>query len=128
MKRRTILAAVLAVLGLIAPHVQASDGCPQGAMDAFAFETITVSSTALPFTVATAFVAGTGPAEGALVTVLGDNVRFRLDGIVPTATVGHLVTAGQSIQVCGTLNARRFRMIRQTTDATVTVTYYRKGQ
>lgn len=93
----------------------------------FAFETITVSSTALGFTTATAFPTGLPPADAAFVSVETDSIRYRVDGLNPTDTVGHLVASGGSFWVYGTLNCRKLRMIRVTNDATIRVTYYRRG-
>lgn len=93
----------------------------------FAYETITVSSTALGFTTATAFPDGLQPADAAFVSVETDAIRFRVDGIVPTAAIGHKIASDGSFWVYGTLNCRKLRMIRVTNDATIRVTYYRRG-
>ena len=116
---------LFALLALAASALPASAACPnsQGFM-AYAFETITVSSTALGFTAAT-FDTGGGAPLAALVTVESQPIRFRADAASPTTTVGHPASAGQMIDVCGEGNVRRFRMIRTGTDSTVTVTYFR---
>lgn len=98
--------------------------CTADTVSAYAHETLTVSSTALGFT-ANLYDQGSGQAASALVTITGDNIRFWSDGGTPTATVGHLVTVGTPIEVCGFGNVKNFRMIRQTTDATVSVSYFR---
>ena len=81
------------------------------------FQTITVGVAAGGLTVPQR-------ARLAVITVVTDNVRYRDDGTDPTATVGHLVTAGSTIVVCGGPSLGAFRMIRQTGDATATVSYY----
>lgn len=98
--------------------------CSSNTLSAYGNETITVSNTALGFTAAL-YDQGSGQAQSALVTIAGDSIRWWANGAVPTATVGHLVTAGTPVEVCGFANIKNFRMIRQTTDATVSVSYFR---
>lgn len=100
---------------------------PYPALDAeaFAFETITVTGGALPFTVTKAFIADTMPAERAVVTVETAPVRFTLDGTVPTSTVGHLLNPGDVLVVQAETNLRNFRVIVVSANATLQVTYYR---
>lgn len=93
----------------------------------FAFETLTISSTALPLTAGTYDRSDGAPADWALVTVETDALRFRDDGAVPTASVGHKQAADSSFMVYGTRAIRQLRMIRVTTDATVMVTYGRQA-
>lgn len=100
---------------------------PYPNMTCFAFETITVSSTALPFTVATYSGDPANPPTFVIATVATDSIRYRADSIAPTASIGHLVPAGVSFEVRGTQAIRDFKMIRVTTDSTVTVSYYREG-
>lgn len=81
------------------------------------YEALTVSSTAKGGTIPTG-------ATGALITVESADVRWRDDGVAPTATVGNPITAGDPpFFYTGDLSALRF--IRQsTTDATVHLNYY----
>ena len=84
-----------------------------------AFETLTVSSTALPLTEALA-----ENASFVTVTVESQAVRFRLDGVAPTATVGHVLTAGDSLELVGFWEIDQFRVIRRdASDATLSVSY-----
>lgn len=93
-----------------------------------AFETITVSNTSIGFTAATAYPTGSdAPAIMAILTTETNSIRFRSDGIAPTAAVGHLVAASSSIEVCGAQAIRTFRMIRASADATIQATYFRLG-
>lgn len=99
-------------------------GClPGGIPQAFAFETLTVSSTALGCTVATyqpqsqgresavhAFI--TNPVNGAATEI----VRYRFDGVAPTATVGHMLAPGDHLELCAA-NLRNAKFIGDT-DAT----------
>jgi hypothetical protein len=89
----------------------------------YAEEQLTVSSTAIPFTLATYNIPPNGnrPAT-ATMSVAADNIRIKFTGD-PTATVGLLVLAGSTIVVTGEADIRALKMIRQTTDATVEVAY-----
>lgn len=118
---------MLLFLGSLAVHA-APEGCTNaGSLTPFAYEEIAVSSTAKSFTMATAFPDGAVGASLAVVTVEDDAVRYRDDGLNPTATVGHLARVNTGLNVCGENSIRRIRMIRQTTDADVHVSYYRLG-
>lgn len=95
---------------------------------AIGYEDITVSSTALGFTTGTAFPDGkTARADLAVVTCETDAVRYRLDGVAPTATVGHKLAADGSLTIYGERNLKAAQFIRVTLDATLRVTYYRQG-
>ena len=125
MKRLIILTASLLAS---ASRLWAGDQCTSANSQAvaYAFESLTVSTTALPFTVATYTPASTGirPIE-ATVTIATANVRIRLDGAAPTSTVGHLYLAGQSFVVCAP-TIPLFRTIRDTgsaVDAVLTISY-----
>ena len=94
-------------------------------MDSFAHETIAVSNSAKSLTVAT-FSPASGPgAQGALIAVEGNDVRFWTDGTDPTATVGVLAVVGATITLNGQNDLRGFRVIRKTLDATLSVIYQR---
>src|SRR5512133_163434 len=110
---------------------------------AYDFESITVSGTAIGCTAAKikvlAIATGTGgtgaPASGrtreatsALITVEGQAIRFRLDGTAPTASVGHQLNPGDSLQLEGYDAIARFLAIRvDAADATLRVTYFRRS-
>lgn len=112
-----------------------------GSLPAIDYEAITVSTVSIGFTTAKIVVqtASTNTTEGsayidtkrvdeALVTVETNPIRFRLDGTAPTSAEGHLLQAGDSIVVSGFSNVSKLRFIRQGgADATLRVTYYRKG-
>lgn len=124
MKKRLLLLA--AVLGMALYQAPAQANCNTlGSPGVFAFETITVSSVSIGFTAATYAPTGEQQAFAALVSLETNAIRFRSDGTAPTAAVGHAVSAGSNIEVCGTANVRNFRMIRQSADATATVSYFR---
>jgi hypothetical protein len=105
-------------------HLYVNETTPAGD-----FETITISSTSLGFTAAKTTIAQAGGftkrAVKVLVTVESNPIRIRLDGTAPTASVGHLLNAGDSYLVEGEGNVTNFRMIRQSgTDATVMCSYF----
>ena len=91
-------------------------------------DVITVSTVAVGFTTAK-LTATSGrfkgrAVDGALVTVEDDNIRYRVTGTNPTASIGHLVYEDGSVFIEGAENVRNFLAIRQTTDATIYCTYY----
>ena len=124
-----IKAAILALLLSFGATAYAGPGgCTNSpSLFPFAFETITVSSTALGFTATTAFPAGQQPGAMAVCRIEVDGIRYRADGLNPTATVGMLESVGGTFTACGEASMRRFRMIRVTADSTVSCSYYREG-
>jgi len=83
------------------------------------FESITVSSTALPLT-----EARVENASEVFITVESQAVRYRIDGQVPTASIGHVMEAGANLTLSGFWELDKFRVIRRdATDATLRVTY-----
>ena len=84
-----------------------------------AFETITVSTTAIGFTSATF-----GNADVAEVTLDGADIRFRLDGTAPTASVGHLLRDGDVLTIRNQTDIANFSAIRNAgANATISVSY-----
>jgi hypothetical protein len=111
-----------------------------GSIPAVDFETITVSSvsispTASKTTVQTASTntnnglayVDTQRVDEALFTIETNAIRVRFDGTAPTAAVGHLFQPGDTFTVTGQTNVTKVKMIRQTADASVSVTYFRKS-
>lgn len=92
------------------------------------FEQLTVSSTSKALT-ATVYdvLDGDGVADLAVISVETDAIRYRCDGVAPTASVGMPQAANSTFTVYGVLSVRKLRMIRVTTDATIEVHYYRVG-
>lgn len=103
-----------------------------GNRDAIAFESITVSTTAIGPTAATIKVEqGVYPgnvvsrsAETAFFTNESNAIRYRMDGTDPTASIGHAMASGDTLTVEGYDNIRRLRFIRQSADATIRATYF----
>ena len=121
------LAVVLLALSFTVAPAPAQATCQGiGTVVPYAFESITVSSTAIGFTTATAFPAGQAPLM-AVVTTETNPIRFRADGSNPTAAEGHLVAASSTIEVCGKAAMTNFKMIRTSADATAKVTFYGLG-
>lgn len=97
------------------------------ATQAYDYEAVTVSSTAIGCTAAklsfTPTLGAVRKAHEIHVTIETDSVRYRFDGGDPTAAIGHLATTGTVISVKGPHNLARFKMIRVTTDASAKITY-----
>ena len=91
------------------------------------FEQITVSSTSIGFTSSKYAPSGESPADMAIVTIETNAIRYRDDGLAPTASVGQLVSSSTSLTVCGLNSIKTVRFIRVTSDATLDVSYYRGG-
>ncbi|CAN5756238.1 hypothetical protein BH24ACT15_BH24ACT15_36400 [soil metagenome] len=101
------------------------------ARDPFAFEAVTVGATAVGLTAATVSPATSVGARQAFCTVEAASataMRYRMDGVNPTAAVGHWVQAGVPgtsapgvITLEGTNALLQFRAIRQ---AAVSVTLH----
>lgn len=100
---------------------------PVGGQDltVFAYEDITVSSTAIGCTTATIAPTTHGPAHRAFITTETDSIRWTVDGTTPTSSKGHLSYAGEAIEIEGIANVAAFRAIRVTTNATLRVSYAR---
>lgn len=78
-------------------------------------ESITVSTSSVGLTTAT--IAGR---EEAFITVESQAVRFWLDGTAPTATVGHVLDAGDILRLDSSESLEDVRFIRRdATDATL---------
>ena len=89
----------------------------------FAFETVTVSTSAVGLTAATYNPAGLPSAQTDLVTFAAGDVRGCFDGSVPTSSVGHLFSAGTSLTLFGD-GIRKFKAIRSGgSDGVLSVTY-----
>src|SRR2546426_5109264 len=94
-------------------------------LDTFAFEQITVAGASVGFTAAT-HTGAAGPAILATVNVEGAQVRYRLDGTNPSATVGALLNDGDELIVWGTMDIDSAQFIRTGgVSATLNVHYAR---
>lgn len=129
MKKNIRRAVVLAIAfgGLLVSQSSAGIACSglNFSPVAYEFESITVSSTALGFTAAKITPAGTPPAIYASCTLETNSIRYRSDGLAPSATVGELISAGNRVEVCGQQNIQVVRFIRVSADGTLQCHYYR---
>jgi hypothetical protein len=64
-----------------------------------------------------------GSASCCIITCEGTGIRWRDDGVAPTAGVGYPLAAGDSLIYCGPLTA--FQMIPQSGTPTVDIAFYR---
>ncbi len=95
-------------------------------LTAFAFESVTVSDTAGGLTAATYNPAANGRAQRAYITVETAQIRYRLDGTDPTASVGHILEVGDILIIDGNANIANANFIRTGgTSGTIRVTYER---
>ena len=93
-------------------------------LDTFAFEALSVGTTAVGFTEAT-MVPSTGkPAAAAFVSVEGAPIRYRADGTIPTASVGTLKNIGDEFVVWGRRDLVSIRFISQSGSTATLSTHY----
>lgn len=87
------------------------------------YETVTVAATAVGIT-STVTTAGTlRRGQRALITAETAQMRYTYNGTTPTTTVGHILEAGQSIEVIGFASIDAFSIIRTGgTSGTIQVT------
>jgi hypothetical protein len=106
-------------------EVQLSDSAE--VRTAFADESLTVGASVSGLTLSVFDPGEISEADRADFTVKVDAISWRVTGLDPSATVGHLQAAGSHFTIYGNANLKRLKMIRVTGDATVQVTYYRRG-
>lgn len=126
-RRWSLLAVALGLL-CASPKADAGIACSGLSFSpvAYDFESITVSTVSIGFTATKITPVGTNPAIYANCTLETAQVRFRSDGLAPSATVGQLVAVGNGIEVCGQQNIQTVRFIRQgAADGTLQCHYYR---
>lgn len=79
---------------------------------AFAYESVTVGTSAVGFTGYTVTESNTTfPASQAYCSIETEPIRFRYDGTDPTSSEGHPAAAGSEFRIYGSTNIRRFRAI-----------------
>jgi len=86
---------------------------------AIGFETISVSSTAIPLTTVPS------GATSALITVNSNSIRYTLSGTTLSTTVGHLKAATTEFTITTAQNLSQARFIAAASDASITVTYFK---
>lgn len=90
-------------------------------MNPLAYEQITDVSSSVGLTAAN-YDGTSFKARKALIQATGQSVRWRDDGTAPTASVGMVLAAGDSLVYEGDLSAIRF--IQTTNSAVLNVSYY----
>lgn len=91
------------------------------------YESITVPTGVVGFT-ATKIKPTSGlysgiEADFAMVTVESNSIRYRLDGIDPSSSEGHLTAASDGFELHSATLIRNFKTTRVTSDATIKCTY-----
>lgn len=127
--KKLLLACLVASLVIIpVPEVQAQS-CTgwSNQLVPMDFETITVSTAAIGFTSTKIVNSTTGlSASYAFFTLETADIRYRVDGVDPTAAIGHAAAASSANYVCGMAAVKAFRAIRSGgSDSTMRVTYFR---
>ena len=90
-----------------------------GILDWYAFESLTVSTTALALTENLSELA-----DQVFITIETNAVRYRLDGQNPTTSVGHTLESGDVLELKGRYEIDKFRVIRRdAADATARVSF-----
>jgi len=101
-------------------HIIMRDGFP------YDFESITVANAAIGLTAAKLKPDSAPPPIAALLTLETAAIRFRVDGTDPTASEGHLMSAGDQLTLSSINQLRKFRAFRDTdTSGVLKVTYIR---
>ncbi len=100
-------------------------------MRVIAFETITVDNSVKTLTLAnydpeTIKLSGDVVAEpSAQITAEGGDMRYRLDGTDPTASIGHLLKTGDTLKLKDLILLKNFRIIRTgSVSGTLSITYF----
>ena len=94
----------------------------------FSFEQLSIGSgSASSLTAGTYNPSAAAPAREAFITVRSADIRYRLDGTVPTASVGHFHSGTQNVPLVltGFTEISNFRAIATSGTATIDITYYR---
>jgi len=97
-----------------------------GVYNAYDYESITVSTSAVGLTGSKYAPSGEEAAKRVFITVESGSIRYRYDGTDPTSSEGHLITEGGYLTITGKSNIEKFKAIRAgTSDAVLRVTYER---
>lgn len=91
---------------------------------AFAHEKLTVTTAAKVLSAATYKPTNGTFLTGALITCEDNGIRYTLNGTTPSATVGHILASGGSLQLESEEEIMRFQAYRSASaDAVLMVTY-----
>lgn len=94
-----------------------------GLVPAFAYESISVTSTAKSLTSATYTDDDGNVATKAIITIETAQIRWRMDGTNPTSSEGHLNNPFDTILLNNSSDIKNFRIIRASSNATIRVSY-----
>lgn len=96
---------------------------------AYAWESVAVANTAIGFTAANItadIINGNHGPKVASISVETAPIRYRIDGTDPDAATGTLLNPGDTVDIIGVNDIKRFKAIRTgATSAAIKVTYYR---
>ena len=120
-----ILAFAGWIVSMVHTPVEAQGQGTTAVHDAYAFESIPVSTAAVRISASLVAPTGQGNARQAYCTVLANSINVRYDGTDPTNSVGHTYAAGTNFTLWGANNIRRLRAIRVSADATLQCTLLR---
>ena len=90
-----------------------------------AYDSLSIAAVATGLTAGKLVVAGYEDSIRVWVTVEDADVRYRLDGSDPTASVGHRVYDGGTLEVEGMTNLSRLKFIAVSGTAKVSISYAR---
>lgn len=100
-----------------------------GFREPFDYESITVSGSVVTLSATKLSPSGTPPPVSALLSLETAAIRYRLDGVNPTADEGHLLssTSGDVLLLESITALRQFKAVKDAAngDATLRVTYFR---
>ena len=91
----------------------------------YAYESITVADAAVSLTSAT--YDQVGYSMQAFITLETAQIRWRIDGINPTSSEGHLLEVGQNLTLQDSQAVKNFRAIRTGSSSGVMKVTYLKG-
>lgn len=86
------------------------------------FQKLTVSGTAISFTVPTTIVT-----RAVVFSVETDQIRFRVDGSDPDSTTGVILSPGDVVEITNVDMINNFTAIRVNTDAILQIHYFGGG-
>ncbi len=90
----------------------------------FNFEQITVSNSAIGFTLAKYTDTDGKKAKKVFVTIEDAQIRYTFDSTTPTSSIGHIANPMDAIILIGTQNIENFKAIRKSgSDSKISVTY-----
>lgn len=97
-----------------------------GPGEPYGYESITVSSSVKSLASSLLSPSATPPPVSALFSLESGEIRYRLDGVDPTATEGHILAMADTLVLEGVNTLRQFRAIKTgENEGTLRVSYFR---